>query len=181
MCPGLGRSMASERFISVVTMMLFRRRVRDQFRPHVEGANLFGRGSSDMKSGLAAMIHAAAAVRDEGLLRNGRIGIVVVPDEETAGARGLAPSGSTRAAGERRIGMLTPEPTGGVIWNANRGAISLRATCAGKQRTSGGNSKVLTRLNAPCRQWRGLWSSRRKWSFAKRNTILLLQRRENPF
>jgi hypothetical protein len=29
--------------------------------------------------------------------------------------------------GEDAVGMLTPEPTGGVIWNANRGAISLRA------------------------------------------------------
>jgi succinyl-diaminopimelate desuccinylase len=28
--------------------------------------------------------------------------------------------------------MLTPEPTGRVIWNANRGAISLRATMRGK-------------------------------------------------
>jgi len=28
--------------------------------------------------------------------------------------------------------MLTPEPTGGVIWNANRGAISLRVTTHGK-------------------------------------------------
>ena len=53
---------------------------RDQFQARVEGANLFGRGSSDMKSGLAAMIHAAAAARDEGLLKTGRIGIVLVPD-----------------------------------------------------------------------------------------------------
>src|SRR5580692_1440436 len=58
---------------------------RDQFQPHVEGANLFGRGSSDMKGGLAAMIHAAAAARDEGLLHTGRVAIVLVPDEETAG------------------------------------------------------------------------------------------------
>ena len=37
----------------------------DQFQPRIEGHNVFGRGSSDMKSGLAAMIHAAAAARDE--------------------------------------------------------------------------------------------------------------------
>lgn len=28
--------------------------------------------------------------------------------------------------------MLTPEPTGGIIWNANRGAITVRATMRGK-------------------------------------------------
>ena len=28
--------------------------------------------------------------------------------------------------------MLTPEPTGGIVWNANRGAITLRATKRGK-------------------------------------------------
>src|SRR6516165_7729233 len=52
---------------------------RDQFLPRTEGANLFGRGSSDMKSGLAAMIHGAAAARDEGTLKSGRVGIVLVP------------------------------------------------------------------------------------------------------
>src|SRR6266567_6941468 len=105
---------------------------RDQFEPRVEGANLFGRGSSDMKSGLAAMIHAAAAARDEGLLKNGRIGIVLVPDEETAGPRGSRNLNARGLLGKDGVGMLTPEPTGGVIWNANRGAITLRATMRGK-------------------------------------------------
>jgi succinyl-diaminopimelate desuccinylase len=105
---------------------------RDQFQPRVEGANLFGRGSSDMKSGLAAMIHAAAAARDEGLLEAGRIGIVLVPDEETAGPRGSRDLEARGLLGRDAVGMLTPEPTGGVIWNANRGAITLRATMRGK-------------------------------------------------
>lgn len=105
---------------------------REQFHPRVEGANLFGRGSSDMKGGLAAMIHAAAAARDEGLLKAGRIGIVLVPDEETAGPRGSRDLDARGLLGKDAVGMLTPEPTGGVIWNANRGAISLRATMRGK-------------------------------------------------
>jgi acetylornithine deacetylase/succinyl-diaminopimelate desuccinylase-like protein len=105
---------------------------REQFQPRVHGANLFGRGASDMKSGLAAMIHAAAAARDEGLLRDGRIGIVLVPDEETAGPRGSRDLAARGLLGKDGIGMLTPEPTGGVVWNANRGAISLRATMRGK-------------------------------------------------
>jgi succinyl-diaminopimelate desuccinylase len=105
---------------------------RDQFEPRVENRNLFGRGSSDMKSGLAAMIHAAVAARDEGLLKHGRIGIVLVPDEETAGPRGSRDLNARGLLGRDAVGMLTPEPTGGVIWNANRGAITLRATMLGK-------------------------------------------------
>ena len=105
---------------------------RDQFQPRVGGLNLFGRGSSDMKSGLATMIYAAAAAREEGLLNSGRIGIVLVPDEETAGPRGSRDLDSRGLLGKNAVGMLTPEPTGGVIWNANRGAISLRAIMRGK-------------------------------------------------
>ncbi|MGH7174117.1 MAG: M20/M25/M40 family metallo-hydrolase [Gemmataceae bacterium] len=105
---------------------------RELFQPRVQGANLFGRGSSDMKGGLAAMIHAAAAARDEGFLEAGRVGIVLVPDEETAGAQGSRHLAARGLLGQDAVGMLTPEPTGGVVWNASRGAISLRATMRGK-------------------------------------------------
>ena len=104
---------------------------RQQFSPEIRENTIIGRGSSDMKAGLAAMIYAAIAVRDCGLLDGLRIGVVLVPDEETAGPRGsryLAAGGILGAGG---IGMLTPEPTDGIVWNANRGAISLRVTVHG--------------------------------------------------
>jgi acetylornithine deacetylase/succinyl-diaminopimelate desuccinylase-like protein len=98
----------------------------------VKGANLFGRGSSDMKSGLAAMIYAARALQDCGIPIDGRIGLVFVPDEETAGPRGSRYLAERGLLGQNAIGMLTPEPTGGAVWNANRGAITLRVTVKGK-------------------------------------------------
>ena len=103
-----------------------------QFKPVVRGKNLFGRGSSDMKSGLAAMIYAAKAVRDCGMKLDGRIGLVFVPDEETSGPLGSRFLADKGLLGKNGDGMLTPEPTGGIVWNANRGAISLRITVKGK-------------------------------------------------
>ena len=103
-----------------------------QFEPHLQGANLFGRGSADMKSGLAAMTYAAKALKDCTIPLDGRIGLVFVADEETAGPRGSRDLVARGLLGRNAIGMLTPEPTGGVIWNANRGAITLLVTIQGK-------------------------------------------------
>src|SRR5262252_7482598 len=105
---------------------------RDQFTPLLHGKTIVGRGSSDMKSGLAAMTYAARALRDTGALEGGRIGLVFVPDEETAGPRGSRDLAALELLGADGIGMLTPEPTGGVVWNANRGAITLRVTSRGR-------------------------------------------------
>jgi len=105
---------------------------REQFQPHVRKGNLFGRGSSDMKSGLAAMIAAVKAIKACGIELRGKIGLTIVPDEETGGWRGSRYLEEAGLLGQHGIGMLTPEPTGGVVWNANRGAISLGVTVKGK-------------------------------------------------
>jgi acetylornithine deacetylase/succinyl-diaminopimelate desuccinylase family protein len=103
-----------------------------QFEPKIKGANLFGRGSSDMKSGVAAMIYAMAALRTSQTKLTGRVQLLIVPDEETGGARGSGWLSRAGKIGIDGIGMLTAEPTSGVVWNGNRGAISLRISPKGK-------------------------------------------------
>jgi len=55
-----------------------------------------------------------------------------VPDEETGGAGGSRYLLKTGRLGKDAIAMFTPEPTSGVVWNACRGAISMRVTVRGK-------------------------------------------------
>jgi succinyl-diaminopimelate desuccinylase len=104
----------------------------EQFQPYIKGGSLFGRGSSDMKSGLAAMIYAIKAIQACDIELNGQIGLTIVPDEETGGALGSKHLTEINVLGNNGIGMLMAEPTSGVVWNANRGAISLRIILKGK-------------------------------------------------
>jgi len=104
----------------------------DQFAPRRERDFLFGRGSCDMKSGLVAMLYATRALKECSVELNGHVALAMVPDEETGGARGSAWLAKNNLLGRSGIGMLTAEPTSGVIWNANRGAITLRIEIAGK-------------------------------------------------
>ncbi|MFX1249460.1 MAG: ArgE/DapE family deacylase [Promethearchaeota archaeon] len=103
-----------------------------QFQPYIENGKLFGRGSSDMKSGLAVMIYALKTIKELKIPINERIGLIIVPDEETGGLMGSKYLSDIGVLGKDAIGMLLPEPTSGVIWNASRGAISLRITLKGR-------------------------------------------------
>jgi len=105
---------------------------QEQFLPTRKDHFLFGRGSCDMKGGIAAMLFAILALRESGAQLNGRIGLILVPDEETGGECGSAWLARNGLLGKNGIGMLTAEPTSGVVWNANRGAISLRVHVLGK-------------------------------------------------
>lgn len=103
-----------------------------QFEPRERNGCIFGRGAGDMKGGLVAMLFAVRALADLKIELRGRIELVFVPDEETGGALGTAALAENDLIRRDGIGMLTAEPTGGVIWNASRGAISMRVRVKGK-------------------------------------------------
>jgi acetylornithine deacetylase/succinyl-diaminopimelate desuccinylase family protein len=103
-----------------------------QFKPVVRKENLHGRGAADMKGGIAAMAFAIRALAASGFEPKGRLVSVSVPDEETSGPRGTIALAKAGLIERDAIGMLTMEPTSGVVWNANRGVMSMRVVVHGK-------------------------------------------------
>ena len=104
-----------------------------QFEPDRTDGRIAGRGTADMKGGLVSMLYGAAAALALGLLDGRRIIFHFVCDEETGSTTG---SGHLREAGlidPHAVAMLTAEPTGGVIWHACRGALTLRVQVSGRE------------------------------------------------
>jgi acetylornithine deacetylase/succinyl-diaminopimelate desuccinylase-like protein len=94
---------------------------REQFAPQTANGKLVGRGAADMKAAVAGMIYAVALLKKCRIPLKGRIGLCIVADEETGGRGGSRYLDEIGLLGKDALGMLTPEPTSGVVWNANRG------------------------------------------------------------
>jgi succinyl-diaminopimelate desuccinylase len=63
---------------------------RDPFGAEIENGVMYGRGASDMKGGVAAMLVALRRLAAQGALPRGRVAVHVVPDEEPGGELGAA-------------------------------------------------------------------------------------------
>ena len=81
-----------------------------------------------MKGGLAAIVHAARPAADAGA----RIGLVIVPDEETGGRLGSERLAELGHIDRGAAGAIVAEPTWGTIWHACRGAFTLRVRVRGR-------------------------------------------------
>lgn len=93
----------------------------------VEGGRLHGRGSADMKGGLACALHAAKALVDAGVDLPGRLVIASVVGEEDGGSGTLA----TLVRGVRTDSAIVLEPTGLAVTPVQAGALSFRLTIRG--------------------------------------------------
>jgi acetylornithine deacetylase/succinyl-diaminopimelate desuccinylase-like protein len=105
----------------------------EQFRPRRANGRILGRGTADMKGGIACMLYGAAVAADLGLLRDGKIVCHLVCDEETGGAVGSAHLRRAGLLDEHALAMVTAEPTGGDVWHASRGAITMKVTLHGRE------------------------------------------------
>jgi acetylornithine deacetylase len=59
--------------------------MKDPFKPRTDGDRLYGRGSADMKGGVAAIVTAAEAIMESGRKLKGELVLSLVVDEETLG------------------------------------------------------------------------------------------------
>lgn len=102
------------------------------FEPRIEDGKLFGRGSCDTKAGLAAMMHAVAALHEEGIQPPCEVWLAAVVDEEYSyrGVVKLCEGLSAHAA-------LVAEPTSLRAVIASKGVLRWRIVVQGKAAHSG--------------------------------------------
>ncbi len=100
----------------------------DPFGGEIADGKLLGRGSTDMKGGVAAIVSAAVALADK-LERTPGIEIVITADEETGtnGARMLARERLLGRAGA----MVVAEPTSNALWLGHKGVLRFEGLAQG--------------------------------------------------
>ena len=125
--PG-GRSLLLNGHIDVVSAVPREAWTRDPNDPHVRDGKLYGRGSCDMKGGIAAMTFAAEVVAALDIRLAGDLVVCTVTDEESTGAGGLA----AVARGVRADAGIVTEPSGFDIWTSCRGSLMPTVTVPGR-------------------------------------------------
>jgi succinyl-diaminopimelate desuccinylase len=102
----------------------------DPFAGDTDGGRLFGRGSSDMKSGIAALACAALDLVRSGALQKAGLSLVFVAGEET-GCEGASHLARTAGALGTASALVVGEPTDGYPLVGHKGALWLEARTRG--------------------------------------------------
>lgn len=110
---------------------------RGPFQPYEQDGWIYGRGSGDMKGGIACVLAAIRTLQSMGLQPASRIGINTVVDEEDTGNGTLASLGvlqraRTKARYSGYDAVIIPEPFGETLMAAQIGVCWLTLTLTGR-------------------------------------------------
>ncbi len=94
----------------------------------IADGRLYGRGSWDMKGGVACALHAARCLAECDVDLDGDLIVESVVDEEFGGANGTL---AARLRGYRADGAVLSEPTGMEVCHATRGGLQYRLHATG--------------------------------------------------
>ena len=125
---GGGRSLLLNGHIDVVSAAPREAWASDPNEPEVRDGKLYGRGSCDMKGGIAAMTFAAEVLSELGVRLAGDLVVCTVTDEESTGAGGLA----AVAHGVRADAGIVTEPSSFDVWTSCRGSLMPTITVPGR-------------------------------------------------
>lgn len=123
-----GRSLIFNGHIDAVSAEPLEQWSHDPFDAIVKDGLLYGRGSCDMKGGVAAMVIAAELLAELGVPLAGDLTVNTVTDEEYCGAGAAA----SVTAGLRADAAIIPEPSNLQTWVACRGILSPTITVKGR-------------------------------------------------
>jgi len=115
---GGGRSLIFNGHIDAVSYEPRNRWTSDPLKAEIRDGLLYGRGSCDMKGGVAAMTVAAETLAELGVRLQGDLTVATNTDEESSGAGGMA----LVDHGLRADAGIVTEATGGNVWVACRGS-----------------------------------------------------------
>jgi acetylornithine deacetylase len=115
---GDGRTLLLNGHIDVVSVEPLDRWAHDPFAAVVADGRVHGRGSCDMKGGVACMVFAAEVLAALGVRLAGDLIVNTVSEEESTGAGGLAMARELEADA-----AIVPEPGDLDVWIACRGSL----------------------------------------------------------
>ncbi|MDQ3694424.1 MAG: ArgE/DapE family deacylase [Chloroflexota bacterium] len=174
---GGGRSLAVNGHIDVVPAGNPDDWPRGPFAAAIADGMIWGRGASDMKGGVASMIHAATILSRLGIGLKGDLLIESVIDEETGGPG----TRSTIERGFRPDFAVVTEPTNLVIYPVEGGLEWLRVTITGvaghsaqRYRTvhAGGRGTAVNALEKGAFILRAVQELERAWAVRKVHPLL---------